>query len=163
MFFSFRPRERHGSQAMKRSLAVLSILFALVLVAGIVYAYSETLELPVGDSRTREVDLNAEDVVSGRLTIVGNAINFSVTDPDGKIILNYTVNNPLDFKFTAAKAGKYHFHFENWSSEEVKYATFNYNVQHYIFGFPQAFVILFVIVGVALIAVVIFVAMSPRP
>jgi len=148
---------------MKRFFTFLYSLIALVLLAGIVSAYSNTFELPAGNSVTREVDLNAEDVVSGRVAIVGKAINFSVSDPDDIIISNYTVNGPLDFDFTAAKAGMYHFHFENWFSDEAKFVTLNYNVQHYIFGFPQEFALLFIIVGVALVAVVIFIAMSPKP
>jgi hypothetical protein len=148
---------------MKRFFAFLCSLIALVLLAGVVSAYSSTFELPAGDSITRDVDLNAEDVVSGRITIVGSAINFSVLDPDDIIISNYTVDGPLDFSFTAAKAGKYNFHFENCFSDKAKSVTLNYNVQHYIFGFPQEFALLFIIVGVALIAVVIFIAMSPKP
>ena len=148
---------------MKRFFAFLCSLVALVLLVGIVGAYSDTFELPAKNSVTREVDLNAEDVVSGRVAIVGKAINFSVTDPDGVIISNYTLSGPLDFSFTATNSGKFTFHFENWFSEDAKHVTLNYNVQHYIFGFPQEFVLLFLIVGVALIADVIFVAMSPKP
>jgi hypothetical protein len=148
---------------MKGLFTVLYSLIVLVLLAGIVSGYSGTFELPAGNSVTREVDLNVEDVVSGRVAIVSKAINFSVSDPDDIVISNYTVNGPLDFSFTAAKAGKYHFHFENWYSEEAKFVTLNYNVQHYIFGFPQEFVLLFIIVGVALVGVVIFIAMSPKP
>jgi hypothetical protein len=148
---------------MKRFFTVLCSLIALVLLAGVVNAYSNTFELPAGNSVTKEVDLNAEDVVSGRVTIVGKAINFSVSDPDDIVISNYTVNGPLDFSFTAAKVGTYRFSFENLYSEEATFVTLNYNVQHYIFGFPQEFALLFIIVGVALVGVVIFIAMSPKP
>jgi hypothetical protein len=148
---------------MKRFFAFLCPLIALVLLAGIVSAYSDTFELPAKDSVKREVNLNADDVVSGRVAIVGLAINFSVSDPDDVVVSNYTVDGPLDFSFTAAKAGKYQFHFENWFSDDVKFITLNYNVQHYIFGLPQEFALLLIIVGVALVAVVIFIAMSPKP
>jgi hypothetical protein len=148
---------------MKRFFTFLGPLIALVLLAGIVSAYSSTFELLARDSVTREVNLNAEDVVSGRVAIVGMPINFSVLDPDDVVISNYTVDGSLDFNFSAAKAGKYQLRFENWFSDEVKSVTLNYNVQHYIFGFPQEFALLFIIVGVALVAVVIFVAMSPKP
>jgi hypothetical protein len=148
---------------MKRFFTFLGPLIALVLLAGLVSAYSDTFELPAKDSVKREVNLNAEDVVSGRVAIVGMPINFSVLDPDDVVISNYTVDGSLDFNFSAAKAGKYQLRFENWFSDEVKSVTLNYNVQHYIFGFPQEFALLFIIVGVALVAVVIFVAMSPKP
>ncbi|MCW4055511.1 MAG: emp24/gp25L/p24 family protein [Candidatus Bathyarchaeota archaeon] len=148
---------------MNRFFTVLCSLIALVLLAGVVNAYSSTFELPAGNSVTKEVDLNAEDVVSGRVTIVGKAINFSVSDPVDTVISNYTVNGHLDFSFTAAKVGTYRFSFENLYSEEVTFVTLNYNVQHYIFGFPQEFALLFIIVGVAVVGVVIFIAMSPKP
>jgi hypothetical protein len=148
---------------MKPSLIVLFIFSASVLLAGPVKAYSETISLPARDSITRDVQVNVEDVVSGRVTIIGPAINFSITDPDGNVILNRTVSNPLDFKVTAATSGVYKLHFENLHSDNAKHVTLNYNVQHYIFGFPQEFIILFAIVGFALIGVVVFVAMSPRP
>jgi hypothetical protein len=148
---------------MKRFFIFLCSLIALVLLADIVTAYSDTFELPARDSVMREVNLNADDVVSGRVSVVGMPINFSVSDPDGAVISTCTVDGPLDFNFTAAKAGKYQLHFENWFSDEAKFVTLNYNVQHYIFGFPQEFALLFIIVGVALVAVVIFIAMSPKP
>jgi len=151
------------AKSMKSFLAVLCILLAFVLACGFVNAYSETIELQGGESKTRTVNLNEGDEISGRITIVGKAINFSVSDPDDRIILNYTIANPTNFRFTAAKTGTHSFHFENGVSEEIKFVTLNYNVQHYIFGFPQEYILLFVIVGIALVGVVVFVAMSPKP
>lgn len=148
---------------MKSLLAVLCVLLALVLTCSSVYAYSETFELLARDSVQREVSLNAGDMLSGRVSLVGNAINFSVTDPDGKVILDQSLAEATNFQFTASKTGIHYFHFMNEFSDEIKYVTLNYNVQHYIFGFPQEYVILFVIVGFALIAVVVYVAMSPKP
>ena len=148
---------------MKRLLTVLCILLAVFLGCGFADAYSRTIELQGGESKAETVNLNDEDVVSGRIIVVGNPINFSVSDPDDRIILNYTNIAQEDFQFTATKTGTYSFHFENLFSEEIKFVTLNYNVQHYIFGFPQEFIILFVIVGLALGAIVVFVAMSPKP
>ena len=148
---------------MKNLASVLFILLVFCLMCGIANAYSETIELPAKDSATRTVDLNEGDRISGRITIVGNAINFSISDPDDRIILSYTITDPTDFQLTVSKTGTYNFHFENWFSEEIKFVTLNYNVQHYIFGFPQEYVLVFFIVGIALVAVVVFVAMSPKP
>jgi hypothetical protein len=144
-------------------LLTVSCLLLFVLSCGFANAYSATIELPGRESKPIDVDLNRGDEVSGRITLVGNAINFSISDPDSRIILSYTVNEPTDFRFTAAKTGRYNFHLENLFSDEIKFVTLNYNVQHYIFGFPQEYVLLFVIVGFALIAVVVFLALSPKP
>ena len=149
--------------SMKELLAVLCILLAFVLMCGIAIAYSETIELPFGDSVTRTVNLNEGDEVLGRITLIPASINFSISNPENIIILNHTNVAQKDFQFTASKTGTYGFHFENWFSEETKVLTLNYNVQHYIFGFPQEYILVFVIVGLALVAVVVFVAMSPRP
>jgi len=151
------------AMSMKSLLAVLCVLLAFVLMCGFAIAYSETIELPAGESVTRTVNLNEGDEVSGRITVIPASINFSISDSDDIIILNYTNVAQKDFQFTALKTGTYDFHFENWFSEEIKVLTLNYNVQHYIFGFPQEYILVFVIVGLALVAVVVFVAMSPRP
>ena len=124
---------------MKRVLTVLWVLLAFSLACNFVNAYSETIKLPAGDSVTRGVNLSNEDHVSGRVTLVDAAINFSISDPDGVIVFSYTVSSPVDFQFIASKTGAYSFHFENWFSDEEKYVTFNYSVQRYIFGFPQEY------------------------
>ncbi len=148
---------------MKGLLAVLCILLAFVLVCSLAIAYSETIEIPIGDRATRTVNLNDGDKVSGHITVIPASINFSTSDPDDIIILNYANVTQKDFQFTASKTGTYTFRFENLFSEKTKSLTLHYDVQHYIFGFPQEYIILFVIVGLALVAIVVFVAMSPKP
>jgi len=148
---------------MKRHLAILSILLVFALTCNLASAYSGSIDVPARDRKKVEVNLNNGDHVSGRVTLIGESINFTVSDPDGRVILSYTVSNPVDFQFTTEKAGTYCFYFENYSSDEPKFVTLNYNVQHYIFGYPQEFIILFVIVGFALIGIIVFVAMSPKP
>jgi len=150
------------AKSMKRVLAVLCLLL-FVLLCGFANAYSATIELRGREREPIDVNLNEGDEVSGRITLVGNAINFSISDPDNKIILSYTVNEPTDFRFTATKTGKYCLCLQNLYSDDIKFVTLNYNVQHYIFGFPQEYILLFVIVGFALVGVVIFVALSPKP
>jgi hypothetical protein len=148
---------------MKRLLAVLCSLLVFGSMLNVVTAYSENFELAARDSATREIVLAIDDRLSGRITILGKSINFSVTDPDGRIVLDQTIAGTLDLQFTANKTGTYRLLFENLFSDETKSITLNYNVQRYIFGFPQEFIILFVIVGFALIGIVVFVAMSPKP
>lgn len=148
---------------MKHLLAVLCALLAFAIMCGFVKAYSETIELPARDSRTRDVSISQGDKVSGHISIVGQTINFSISDPDNTVTLSDTITDPQDFQFTAEKTGTYTFHFENLYSDGPEFVTLNYNVQRYIFGFPQEFIILFAIVGVALIGIVVFMAMSPKP
>lgn len=151
------------AKSMKHRLPVLCILLAYSLMCGVTEAYSGTIRLEGGEKKTIARDFNADDVVSGRVTLVGSAINFSISDPEARIVLAFTVSGPADFQFTASTTGTYNLHFENWSPDESKSVSLNYDVQHYIFGFPQELFLLFIIVGLALIAIVVFVAMSPKP
>ncbi len=148
---------------MKHILVALCVLLAIGIACGPVEAYTENFALSAGESLTREVSLNVDDRVSGRVAIVGGPINFSISGSNDEIITSGTVSNPLDFQFVAENKGTYRFHFENLFAENSKSVTINYNVQHYIFGFPQEFVILFAIVGFALVGIVVFIAMSPKP
>ncbi len=142
-------------------IAFAFLVFGLICSLG--NAYSESIELAIGASETRPLDLQEGDLVSGRITLVEGSINFSVVNPDGTLMQKNTVTGLADFQFTAMASGRYSFIFQNNISEEATFITFNYNVQHYIFGFPQEFILLFAIVGLALIAVVVFIALSPKP
>ncbi len=152
---------------MKHASVALCITFIVcVLSLGLVNASSETFTVNAGESATRIVSLNEGDDVYGRINVVGvdeSHINISVSDPDGGIVLSYENVGLVDFQFRAAKTGQYGFEFQNLLAQETKHVTFNYNVQHYIFGFPQEYILLFVVVGLGLVAIVVFVAMSPKP
>jgi hypothetical protein len=151
------------AEGMKKVIAVLYVLLAFLLICNPVSGYSESIQVPARGTETRTVDMNKGDQISGRVSIVGHPLNFSISGPDGQVILNNTLTNPMDFQFTAPTTGSYNLHFENLFSDEMKFVTLNYNVQHYIFGVPQEYMILFFIVGIALVALVVYVAMSPRP
>ncbi|MCW4053103.1 MAG: emp24/gp25L/p24 family protein [Candidatus Bathyarchaeota archaeon] len=148
---------------MNRLLHIAFAFLVFGLICGLSNAYSETIELAIGESATRTLDLQDGDVVSGRIALVGSTINFSVVNPDDIIMQENTVTGSTDFRFTAMTTGEYSFSFQNNISEAVTFVTFNYNVQHYIFGVPQEFILLFAIVVLALFAVVVFVALSPKP
>jgi hypothetical protein len=117
----------------------------------------------MGKSATRVLNLNDGDTVSGRITLVGGGINFSITDVYDNIIQEDTIIGLADFQMTATEDGEYSLHFENFFSTDTIFVTLNYNVQHYIFGFPQEIILLFAIVGLVLIAVIVFALLSPRP
>ncbi len=151
------------AQTMKPSLAVLCGIFIFNLLVGFALASTENFQLLAGDKKTVKVEMSKDDRISGSVIIVGETIAFSVTDPENNIVLNQTVTGPLEFQHTAEKTGTYNLHFENLLHDKDVSVTLNYNVQRYIFGFPQEFIMLFIIVGIALIGIIIFVAMSPKP
>ena len=147
---------------MRNLHAVLCFLL-LVLVCGSAKAYSETLKVPGQGSTSRIENLNEGDQVMGRIILVGDSVNFSVSGPDSETILNYTVTGLAEFSFSAIKAGRYVFLFENFSSGDDKSVALNYSIQNYIFGLPQEYFLLLVIVGIVLVAVVVFASLSPKP
>jgi len=111
----------------------------------------------------RSIDLNAEDEVSGRITVVGDEskdINFTVTGPNGQIVsatMKVTVTN---FKFSVSEKGTYRFVFDNSQSIVDKTVSFNYDVRHYWFGLPQEFVLMLIIVFVGVLGLAIYAMMS---
>jgi hypothetical protein len=148
---------------MTKLFHIAFVLLVLGLICSLGNAYSESIDLAIGASETRPLDLQDGDSVSGRITLVEGSINFSVVNPDGTLMQKNTVTGLADFQFTATANGRYSVIFQNNISEKATFITFNYNVQHYIFGFPQEFILLFAIVGLALIAVAVFIALSPKP
>ncbi len=132
-------------------------------MCGLVKAYSETFEVKARSVETKSVNLNDGDHFFIQVTIIGNPLNFTFSDPDGKAIFDQTIAGGTDFQLTATKSGSYSLQFKNELSDETKFVTLNYNIQRYIFGLPQEYFMLFVIVGLAFVAVIVFVAMSPKP
>jgi hypothetical protein len=146
------------------------LLFCLLLgpfMLGInaVSAVSRTIYVDPGQKEVEGVDLKVNDRVSGRISVIGesdNNIDFYITDPNEEVILQKERVSVKDFRFTASKEGTYTLHFDNSFSADRKTVTFNYDIRHYIFGIPQEDFLVFLIMIVAVIGLVLFVAMS-RP
>jgi len=137
-----------------------------VLSKSVVLATAETFSIPAGQTAIRNIDLNAEDEVSGRITVVGGDetkdINFTVTGPSGLIALptmSVTVSN---FKFSASEKGTYRFVFDNSLSLVDKTVSFNYDVRHYWFGMPQEFVLMLIVVFIGVLGLVVYAMMSKK-
>jgi len=146
-------------------LLPLLVLFCSFLL-GWVLATAETISVPAGQVVVRSVDLNVEDEVSGRVTVVGSEesrdINFTVTGPSGQVVsptLRVTASN---FKFSATERGSYRFVFDNSLSLVDKTVGFNYDVRHYWFGLPQEFVLMLIVVFVGVLGLVVYAMMSKR-
>jgi hypothetical protein len=79
-------------------------------------------------------NLNSGNVFKGALSITGgdnNDIEFWVTDPEGRTILDLgRVSQGTSFDFTASKNGAYTFHFDNrFSIVSSKVVTFSFTVE----------------------------------
>lgn len=147
------------------AVAVFSLLALFCfLLTSVVLATAETISVSAGQTVDRNIDLNAEDEVSGRITVIGNDesrdINFTVTGPSGQIVsatMKVTVTN---FKFSASEKGTYRFIFDNSQSTVDRTVSFNYDVKHYWFGLPQEFVLMLIVVFIGVLGLVIYAMMT---
>jgi len=151
---------------LKANFAIILSLLVLFgsLLTCVVQATAETISVPAGNTVVRSIDLNAEDEVSGRITVVGSDeskdINFTVVGPNELIIsptMKVTVSN---FKFSASEKGTYRFVFDNSLSLVDKTVSFNYDVRRYWFGMPQEFVLMLIVVFIGVLGLIIYAMMS---
>ncbi len=149
-----------------RFLLLLCLLFGIFMLnINAVNAVSQTIYVDAEQEKVESISLKVDDEVSGRISVIGgsnNDINFNITDPDGEAVVPKERVIVKDFRFTASKEGTYRLHFDNSFSTDRKTVTFNYDVRHYIFGIPQEDFLVFVVMIVAVIGLVLFVALS-RP
>lgn len=146
-----------------RTIAVtwVSLLFLTsFLFIGTSMATAETVAVPAGQTVFRNVDLNVEDEVSGRISVIGDGesqgINFTVVGPNEQIVLPTRTVTVTNFKFSAQEKGNYRFIFDNSLSSAGKTVSFNYDVRHYWFGLSQEFVLMLIVVFIGVLALIIY-------
>jgi hypothetical protein len=130
-----------------------------------VSAVSQTIYVDAEQEKVETLSLRVDDEVSGRVSVVSgsnNDIDFYITDPNEEVVVPKERVSVKDFRFVASKEGTYTLHFDNSFSTDRKTVTFNYDVRHYIFGIPQEDFLVFLVMIVALVGLVLFVALS-RP
>jgi hypothetical protein len=143
-----------------KSVTWFSLLLLLILLStGQVMAAAETALVPAGKTIYRDVNLNVEDEVTGRISVIGGesgGVNFTVVGPSGQVILPTQLVITYDFKFSASEKGTYRFIFDNSLSSIDKSVSFNYDSKHYWFGLPQETFLMIVVVLVGALALVIY-------
>jgi hypothetical protein len=138
-------------------VSLLSLLICLLV--GTSMATAETITVPAGQIISRNVNLNAEDEVSGRISVLGGeseGVNFTVTGPSDQVVLPSQRVIVADFKFSASEKGTYLFIFDNSLSSVDKTVSFNYDVKHYWFGMPQEVFLMIIVVLVGALALVVY-------
>jgi len=146
------------------ALFSLLVLFGSLLTS-VVLATAETISVSAGKTVVRNIDLNVEDEVSGRITVVGDEskdINFTVVGPNSQTVLPTQMVRVTNFKFSASEKGTYRFVFDNSLSLVDKTVSFNYDVRHYWFGLPQEFVLMLIVVFVGVLALIVYAMASKR-
>lgn len=154
----------NSAQISGLTLLLLLSLFSWAIV--VAKATAETFALPAGQTTVRTIDLNVDDEVSGRISVVGsegsNDINFTVYGPLGSVILPPTTVIASNFNFKVTEAGTYSFVFDNSSSTGDKHVSLNYDVRHYWFGMPQEFVLMLIVVFLGVLGLVIYALASKK-
>jgi len=146
--------------------AVLPLILFLVMISMVAYgvkAETENFTVPPESKFTKTLDLQNDDRVAIGFTVVGqsvNALNFYVTDPHGKTVIEYEKVGQKSFSLHATTAGVYILHFDNSPWEEEKMVTLNYDVQHYILGLPQTLFYVLVIGVISVIGIFFFVLLG---
>jgi hypothetical protein len=143
-----------------KAVTWFSLLLLLILLsAGQVMATAETVLVQSGKTVFRDVNLNVEDEVSGRISVIGGesgGINFTVVGPNDQIVLPTKMVIVSDFKFSASEKGTYRFIFDNSLSSIDKTVSFNYDAKHYWFGMPQEVFLMIIVVLVGALALAIY-------
>ena len=147
-----------------RSVVVFCLVALSCLTIGLALATAETISVGAGQKVVRILDLNADDEVSGRITVVGNDqskdINFTVLGVNGETVAPTVRVVVSDFKFNAAQKGTYSLIFDNTQSLVDKTVSLNYEVRHYWFGMPQEFVLMLIIVFIGVLGLVVYAKMK---
>jgi hypothetical protein len=143
-----------------RSVVVFCLVALSCLTIGLALATAETISVGAGLKVVRILDLNADDEVSGRITVVGNDeskdISFTVLGVNGETVAPTVRVVVSDFRFNAAQKGTYSLIFDNTQSLVDKTVSLNYEVRHYWFGMPQEFVLMLIIVFVGVLSLIVY-------
>lgn len=148
--------------------SAFAIIGVLVIVGILVPAFgtNTSFTLQPLEERTVTLSLRPDDGVSGSFSTVsddGTGVNFHVTDPYNNTILHYEDVLQKSFSFTAETEGDFQLHFDNsLSAVYRKTVSLNYDVTHYILGFPQEQFLMIVIVAVAVIGLLLYAALMPK-
>ena len=151
---------------MQSKNAVFPLIFFLLITSLATCnanATTENFTVPAESEVTRSLNLQNDDRVAIGFTVVGqtiNALNFSVTDPNGNTVIEYDKVGQKSFSLHATTPGIYILHFDNSDSPEEKMVTLNYDVQHYIFGIPQTLFYVLVIAIISVIGIAFFVLLG---
>jgi hypothetical protein len=122
-------------------------------------ATAGTVSVSAGKTVFEEVNLNVDDEVSGRISVIGGesgGINFTVVGPSGQIVVPSQIVIVSDFRFSASEKGTYRFIFDNSLSSIDKTVSFNYDAKHYWFGLPQEVFLMIIVVLVGALALAIY-------
>jgi hypothetical protein len=148
---------------LKCSLLAATIVLLLIPT---VKATAESFTVRAGQEETKILNLAPEDHVQIKFTVTGrttNVLDSYITDPYGSVLETFDNTSSGDYAFICSHEGEYKLHFFNVASTEDKLVSLDYEVEHYIFGMPQMLFLTFIVAGICVAAVAVFILMSKHP
>jgi len=148
----------------------LLIRFVFVMIAfSIMIRFAEATSMNFtvfgGEEKTETINLSVEDHVVIKFTVAGQSdstIHFSITYPNGTN-KEFGKVGYFNYPFVCDAEGSYVLRFSNTESTEDKLVALDYEIEHYIFGIPQMFFLVIIIVVTCVAAVAVFIMMGkPR-
>jgi hypothetical protein len=146
---------------IKRKKVVIALLIGLIsniILVDIIDAITMSVTVPAGEQEVRKIDLAVDDRVRVQFTVVGtksNLISFSLVCPNGTEI-DFGDIGRLNHSFICDAEGEYTMFFANSNPTDSKLVTLNYEIEHYLFGMPQTFFLVLVIVMFCLAMVAVY-------
>ena len=149
----------HKKVAILLFVGLISISSLIILS----YAATFTMTIPAGEEADRKIDLEVDDRVIIKFTVIGkenNLISFSLVCPNATE-KSFGNTGYLSYSFVCDTKGEYKMNFANNDTIESKLVTLNYEIEHYILGMPQMLFFALVITGVCIVMLTVYVLTSP--
>ncbi len=150
----------------KRVICSILVATIILFVIPMVEATAQSFTVHAAQSETKLLNLVVDDRVVIKFTVTGrttNMLDFYIVDPYGNVMASFGNTGSLDYTFVCLQEGEYKLNFSNTDSTEDKLVVLDYEVEHYIFGMPQMLFLTFIVVGICVAAVAVFVLLSRCP
>ena len=142
---------------------ILVILALLAVFTGLGQAMITNLTVEGGEEVTYPINIIDEDRVLIQFSAVGredsSTLHFSIAFPN-ETVRDFGEVGKASYSFVCDVEGEYTLHFVNNDQTISKLVTLNYEIDHYIFGIPQMFFMVLIIVLACIGGVVAYVLLG---
>ena len=159
-------RSKIAMANLRRSSVYTLIILALlvVLLIGLGQAMTTNLTVEGGEEVTYPINIIDEDRVLIQFSAVGvvedsSTLHFSIAFPN-ETVRDFGEVGKASYSFICDVEGEYTLHFVNNDQTISKLVTLNYEIDHYIFGIPQMFFMVLIIVLACIGGVVAYVLLG---
>jgi hypothetical protein len=141
---------------------VLFVVFLTICLVDVVNAATQSFNVDAGKETVQSIDLSAGDRLQLTFTTVGQTssdLRFWVLFPN-QTARDYGLTGQYSLGFSSEVNGACVLHFDNSNSSEPELVTLNYEIEHYIFGIPEMFLLVIAIALLLLFIVAGYIIMG---